>query len=481
MKKASPNHSGPPCHDRRRFLHTVGAATAGFILSPLVSPLSAFARPSSNSSSTVGIMDTTGTTADSYDLAGVKAKVQALFEAIGGIGDIVKPTSKVALKINLVGGSGSSYSSALAGVPITEAMWTNPIVLRAVAELLIDAGVSASNITIVEALWDTGASAPFGASDSFGYANVKNALGLNLVNLNSAAPYTDFVDISTGATHYNFSSFKMHRSLQDVDVYISIPKLKHHYEAGLSASLKNQIGAVPTSFYTLPSNTGNRAALHSSDGGASNHYLPYSVFDLNMARPVHLAVIDGIRNATGGEGVWNPTFAPARKHVLLAGKDPVATDSVGALVMGLDCEASALPLPKGGGATVDSYLELLHAHGAGTNQRGEISLVGDGAHIVTSAPQPDHSTLPQNFHLLQNFPNPFNPATRLGFYLPHEARVSLTIYSTTGTEIETLVDGERPAGDHQVVWTPVGLASGTYFCRMQANGFSQTIKLLYVR
>jgi hypothetical protein len=38
--------------------------------------------------------------------------------------------------------------------------------------------------------------------------------------------------------------------------------------------------------------------------------------------------IDSIKNAVGGEGAWNPTFQTAEYNVLIAGKDPVATDSV---------------------------------------------------------------------------------------------------------------------------------------------------------
>jgi uncharacterized protein (DUF362 family) len=466
------------------------------LLSPLISPISAFARPGSISLATVGIIDTTNTTADAYDPAGVKAKVQALFDAIGGISDVIRTDSKVAIKINLVGGSGSAMSSALKGVPITEAMWTHPVVMRAVAELLIDAGVSANNITIVEALWDTGATAPFGASDSLGYTAAKNAVGCNFINLSAAAPYGDLADVPTGSPFHNFASFKMNRILTEVDAYISIPKLKHHYENGFSGSLKNQVGTVPVPYYALPSNTGNRSALHSSDGGASTMYLPRSVCDLNRARPVHLAVIDGIRNATGGEGVWNPTFAPARRHALIGGKDPVATDSIGALLMGLDPEATTLPLPKGGGATCDNHLALLHARGAGTNQRAEITLTGDGTHLVTAVDERASATPRDKFRLLPNFPNPFNPATRITYFCPREARASLAIYSVTGAVIQTLVDGAQEAGEHQVVWTPEGLTSGTYFCRLQvrpsdsvlgrdsrdgAEGFSETIKLLYVR
>ena len=481
MKRAhsSPYHANDVC--RRDFLRAAGTAAFGMALSPLLIPRSAFAHMDATSLATVGIADTTTTAADAYDVAAVKAKVQALFEAIGGISDIVRTDSKVAIKINLVGGSGSASSAALKGVPITEAMWTHPAVMRVVAELLVDAGVSPGNITIVEALWDTGTNAPFGATDTFGFTAAKNAIGCQFINLSAAAPYPDLATVTTGAPYHNFASFSMNRILTEVDTYISIPKLKHHYENGFSGSLKNQVGIVPVTGYTLPSNTGNRSALHSADGGSSTLYLPRSVCDLNKARPVHLAVIDGIRNATGGEGVWNPTFAPARRHALIVGKDPVATDTIGAQLMGLDAEAATIPLPKGGGATCDNHLALLNARGAGTNKRSEITLTGDGTHLVTSVAERTTGLPHDSYRLLPNFPNPFNPATRITYTVPRNGHVSLSIFSVTGARIQVLTDEEHAAGDHQVVWTPEALPSGTYFCRMQADGFSETIKLLYVR
>ena len=92
-------------------------------------------------------------------------------------------------------------------------------------------------------------------------------------------------------------------------------------------------------------------------------------------------MVDGIKNARGGEGVWNPNFVPSESHVLFAGKEPVATDSIGAYLMGLDCEAEKLQLPGDNGygdTECDNYLDLLHTKGIGTNQLNEINVVGDG-------------------------------------------------------------------------------------------------------
>ena len=83
---------------------------------------------------------------------GIMQKVQYLFEQLGGISDIFSTGKKVVIKINITGGSGNAYNPKLQNVPVTEAMWTNPAVVKAVTQLIIDAGVNAGDITLVESL-----------------------------------------------------------------------------------------------------------------------------------------------------------------------------------------------------------------------------------------------------------------------------------------------------------------------------------------
>jgi hypothetical protein len=65
------------------------------------------------------------------------------------------------------------------------------------------------------------------------------------------------------------------------------------------------------------------------------------------------------------------------------------------------------------------------------------------------------------------------------FFLPRTERVTLKVYDLSGRTIETLIDGEVPAGEHRLQWSAQGLASGVYFCRMEAAHFADTIKLIY--
>ena len=410
------------------------------------------------------------TQAATYDRTLIKQRVQHLFESLNGIGDVVKAGNTVAIKINLTGGSGSASSPKLGGKPITESMWTHPEVLRAVGELILDCGVSPNDLIIVESLWD---SASF---TNFGYQTVQQSLGARMVDLNKVDPYAAFVTRAVGENKFFYTSFTVNQILSDVDVYVSIPKLKEHYEAGVTASLKNQIGMVPKQLYTLPSDTGRRGALH-NEGTTSPTHLPRSICDLNLARPVHIAVIDGIRNARGGEGVWNPTFVVAEDHVLIAGKEPVATDSIAAYLLGHDPEAATIALP--GGGACDNYLDLLHQKGIGTNQMSEIKPVGDGAGLVTTVLPLSRRATPDSFELYQSYPNPFNPSTTFRFNLPHDADVSVRIYDIAGHLVETLVEGRVPQGIHELRWAPRGLSSGMYLCMMRADGYVDSQKMIY--
>ncbi len=89
--------------------------------------------------------------------------------------------------------------------------------------------------------------------------------------------------------------------------------------------------------------------------------------------------------------------------------------------------------------------------------------------------------LPTVFDLRNNYPNPFNPETRIKFQLPENADISLIIYDILGSRVEVLHDGPINAGYYEKTFKPEGLASGVYLCRMQAPKFNKSIKLIYIK
>jgi hypothetical protein len=90
---------------------------------------------------------------------------------------------------------------------------------------------------------------------------------------------------------------------------------------------------------------------------------------------------------------------------------------------------------------------------------------------------------PAAFALLQNFPNPFNAATVIGFTVGGAAasRVRLTVYDMLGREIAVLLDESRLPGAHSISFDASHLASGMYLCRLLAGGVVLTNKLVLAR
>jgi hypothetical protein len=78
-------------------------------------------------------------------------------------------------------------------------------------------------------------------------------------------------------------------------------------------------------------------------------------------------------------------------------------------------------------------------------------------------------------------PNPFNPLTRITYWVPQKARVNLAIYDVAGRLIESLVNGEIERGEHTVSWQADGSPSGVYFCRLEVGAFSETKKVMLIK
>jgi hypothetical protein len=89
--------------------------------------------------------------------------------------------------------------------------------------------------------------------------------------------------------------------------------------------------------------------------------------------------------------------------------------------------------------------------------------------------------LPQECRLEQNFPNPFNASTVLSYKLQAPSHVSLRVYDTAGRLVETLVDGWRSAGTHELTWEAGNLAAGIYFAKMHTGEYVGVQKLILMK
>jgi hypothetical protein len=107
--------------------------------------------------------------------------------------------------------------------------------------------------------------------------------------------------------------------------------------------------------------------------------------------------------------------------------------------------------------------------------------------LPTPVEEQQFVNLPENFRLGQNFPNPFNAATRIPFALPRASTVTLEIYDILGRKVRTLLD-RRPmtAGSHTVQWDGTSgddkpVASGIYLLRIRTDDATGTRKMILLK
>jgi hypothetical protein len=89
--------------------------------------------------------------------------------------------------------------------------------------------------------------------------------------------------------------------------------------------------------------------------------------------------------------------------------------------------------------------------------------------------------IPKNFTLYQNFPNPFNPSTRIKFSVVKSSIVSIEVFDVTGRRISTLVNNRFQPGTYEIDFNAAGLSSGVYFYRLRAGDFIQSKKMVLIK
>jgi uncharacterized protein (DUF362 family) len=299
--------------------------------------------------------------ANNYDPKLIRSQVETMFDRIGGIKDILAHGNRVAIKTNLTGGTSVG---PIPGYSEIDSYLTHPEVVRAVAELLRDSGVK--DLFIVEAVYEK-ASWP-----TYGYADMAKEVGATLVDLNYADPYPDFTEGIPGQNPFIYEKFIFNPILNEIDAFVSVSKMKCHNTAGVTHTMKNLVGLVPYRFYTQNQGDRYRSGIH-GPANETRQRLPQSIVDLNSARPIHLAVIDGVMTVEAGEGPWIPAMTPIQPGLLLAGKDPVATDAVATAAMDFDPTAEYPTAPF---VHAVNHLNIAASLGMGTNRLEEIKVVG---------------------------------------------------------------------------------------------------------
>ena len=213
-----------------------------------------------------------------------------------------------------------------------------------------------------------------------------------------------------------FPAFDVNPCYEKTNVFISLAKLKDHLSAGVTLSIKNLFGILPTSLYGGDAPNENSlsyrgAVLHNGSLAVPagvpkeigrhvpvlwKYRVPRVVADCLGARPIHLAVIDGIETNRAGEGPWAVKAQPVQPGLLLVGRHPLSTDAVATAVMGYDplAEHFAFPFPG------ENHLRLLRAVGVGEIDPRKIEVRGLALEEAVFPFNPKHESLetPTAYH-----------------------------------------------------------------------------------
>lgn len=91
------------------------------------------------------------------------------------------------------------------------------------------------------------------------------------------------------------------------------------------------------------------------------------------------------------------------------------------------------------------------------------------------------NTVPAEYKLFSNYPNPFNPSTTIKFTIPKKDYVKLTVYNVLGKVVSELVNGTKEAGTYEINFNAASLTSGIYFYKLESGSFSEVKKMMIVK
>ncbi|MBV8069351.1 MAG: DUF362 domain-containing protein [Acidobacteriaceae bacterium] len=310
------------------------------------------------------------------------------FNQIGGIGNLVRGKT-VALKLNLTGNP--------ARFPLTPDLpyRTDGHTVANTVHLLAVAG--AKRVRIIESFFpatqDLSLWARYGID-----VNAVNNMGtvVEWENVQNLGNYKKYVRLQVPWGGYVYPAYYLNQAFTECDVYASLSKLKNHWIAGVTMSMKNNFGDTPCSLYggdcgpngnenptnergdvlhagTTKAPAGVDAELHPNSPRDPGYRVPRILVDQVGIRPIDLAIVDGVETVRGGEGPWLPGLERMTPGVIIVGRNPVCVDAVGMGLMGYDTRADrgTSPFIRG-----DNSLKLAEAAGIGTADLRRIEVVG---------------------------------------------------------------------------------------------------------
>ena len=179
-----------------------------------------------------------------------------------------------------------------------------------------------------------------------------------------------------------------------------------------------------------------------------------------------------INNCGSDSGALVPSPAGDRRFVITTGKDNLTLEP---------------------GDTMDVIMTQIIAKGANNlNAVTKLFLYSDAAKQLFDYLYIDDNpalgiepvvnpSIPSGFYLSDNYPNPFNPTTKINYGLPIDFKLEITVYDAMGNKVVKLFDGVQQAGNYTLEFNGSNLASGVYFLKMKSGAFIVTRKLMLLK
>jgi uncharacterized protein (DUF362 family) len=432
--------------DRRTFLRLATFTGIGSFIYPR--KLLSVIIPSALSRVVI-VEESTATNGLTIDAAVVKVMVNSGIQALAQQGQIgeawktlltgIEPTSKIAIKVNCINSS----------------MSTHPQVAYAVADGLAqmsfaDVMFPENNIIIFDRTT--------GELTSAGYTKNTSATGIRCFGTNTSG--FGYSDESYSVNGRNQKISKI--VTEHCDYLINISVLKNHGDAGVTLCLKNHYGTC--------NDPGN---IHSN---YCNPYIP----NLNAQAPIlskqTVNICDALFGIKSGGPGGSPQFT---ENKIIFSKDIVAVDFLGRSILS---DNGCTTIYRAG--HVDTAAT---DYGLGTNDpqlMEQITILNPTTAIHPAGGE--QQSIPDQFLLKQNFPNPFNGTTRIEFYVAKPEHVIMDIFDDRGRKIQRMVNKTVRSGWHQVMWDGTNdfgqpIASGLYITRLKAGGIQKAMIMQVIK
>lgn len=301
----------------------------------------------------------------------------------------------ITIKLNLTGSPGLRFQ----GKPLGVTHYTHPKTLSAMMAQLDRAG--AKRIRLVESCWGTaGPLEEYMLDSGWNVRQMQSAVSsakLEFENTNALGRSKKYARVTPPGSSYIFPAYELNPAYTETDLFMSMAKLKNHETCGITLSMKNCFGNTPASIYgddagiDEPNESpqkgrvdvchfGKRqpakaapSELDTASSREPGYRMPRITAELNAARPIDIAFIDGVETVAGGEGPWIKGLRSIRPGVMLLGTNGVTADAVGTAVMGYDPMAAKDVAPF---RNCDNTLKLAEALGVGTADLKRIEVRG---------------------------------------------------------------------------------------------------------